>query len=149
MTDHHWYFAYGSNVLLQQMHERTGDVYHAVRCELRGYRLAFNKDSVRWGVAANIVVDDDHSVWGVAYQMDAASLLTMDGFEPGYRRTAVTVHTHHTNARTSLTAVAYISDNIREDLAPPVEYLEKILRGARQHGLPAHYVEHVRLSAGL
>ena len=144
MAGQHWYFAYGSNILVQQMYERTGRVRRVVRCELRGYRLAFNKHSVRWGVAANIVEDHRRSVWGVAYQMDAEALLTMDGFEPGYRRSAVMVHTE---SRESISAVAYVALQVRHDLSPPDEYVQKILRGAREHGLPDHYIEQVRLTA--
>jgi hypothetical protein len=38
-----WYFAYGSNLFIDQKEQRTGRIRQAVCCRLAEYRFAFNK----------------------------------------------------------------------------------------------------------
>ncbi len=147
MTDT-WYFAYGSNLLLDQKTSRTGTIRAARRCRLTGYRFAFNKRMRSGGgVYANIVPaeagDAPATVWGVAYLCDEAAIAGLDrceGVSTGhYRHEQVAVVTDEGDVLRALTYVAgerYVGEEGR----PEPEYLAKIIGGARQHGLPEDYI---------
>ena len=139
-----WYFAYGSNLDVEQMETRTEAVHRAVRCRLPRHRLAFSKlpDS-GIGAFANIIADESSSVWGVAYWCDENAIQRIDR-----REGVATGHYRHenvdvvTDAGDVLHAMTYVAgdDNTREGLRPRSEYLRTIIAGARQHALPREYV---------
>ena len=81
MNDDQWYFAYGSNLDIDQKQARTKGIRQAVRCRLRGYRLACNKRGRNGDVYANIVPDAAAEVWGVIYLCCPDALLKMDRCE--------------------------------------------------------------------
>jgi gamma-glutamylcyclotransferase len=143
-----WYFAYGSNMLPDQMAKRTGETAPAMVCRLLDYRLAFNKryflDPVH--VHANIVHSVGDQVWGVAYHCTLQAIQKIDLWEnvleDSYRHHDVEVLL--TNGD-SLSAFAYISGPgaLCDDGAPPAEYLNRIVSGALHNGLPAAYIESI------
>ena len=87
---------------------------------------------------ANIVRPGEF-VLGVLYFCSAAALEKMDGFEMGYHRERIEVDL---DAGGSVAAVTYVADFIHEldGVAPSDEYVQRILRGGRQHGLPNAYL---------
>jgi 5'-nucleotidase len=143
MTDT-WYFAYGSNLSLDRKAARTGAVRQALRCRLPGYRLCFNKrPSNGDGAYANIVQDPASSVWGVAYLCDEQAISTLDRCEGvgggDYRQELVRVIADDGEESVALTYVAGL-DHLCDGRLPSDEYLDLVLEGARQHGLPGDYV---------
>lgn len=54
MNGDQWYFAYGSNLFVDQKEERTGRSRQAIRSRLSSYRFAFNKRGGGGQVYANI-----------------------------------------------------------------------------------------------
>ena len=146
-----WYFAYGSNLSVDQKEERTGVVRKALLCRLPGYRLAFNKKGRDGTARANIMEAGPEEVWGVAYLCDETAMTRMDKDEgvPGghYRRQRVEVITASGHMR--LDAIAYVAGEefIFPEGEPSCEYLARILEGARKHGLPSHYIEQIDLLA--
>ena len=139
------YFAYGSNLCIDQMVERTGPMRQGADrpriARLSNYRLAFNM----WGddghVFANIT-SPGLGVLGVIYCCSAATLLRMDQYEKGYKRRQIQVMLED---GAELNAVTYIADivpggNVSQ---PSVDYLQRIVRGARQHGLPEAYIKEI------
>jgi 5'-nucleotidase len=139
-----WYFAYGSNLSRERKAERTGELRQAVRCRLHGYRLAFNKRPQQGeGACASIVRDPASTVWGVAYLCDEQAIDALDGYEGveggHYRRETVEVVG---DAGEQLTALTYVAglDHLCDGELPRPEYLQLILDGAREHGLPEGYV---------
>lgn len=143
-----WCFAYGSNLLLDQKTSRTGTIRAARRARLSGYRLAFNKRMRSGGgVYANIVPTEageaPAEVWGVAYLCDEAAIAGLDDYEGvstgHYRHEHVAVVTDQGDVLQSLTYVAG-EQYIGEEGRPQAGYLAKILKGARQHGLPEDYI---------
>ncbi|MBN2205666.1 MAG: gamma-glutamylcyclotransferase [Thermoleophilia bacterium] len=149
-----WYFAYGSNLSVDQKMFRTGAIRRAVRCRLPGYRFAFNKRMAAGeGMYANVVRDDAATVWGVAYLCDDDAVAELDRFEGvswgHYRREQVEVVTDDGEVLEALTYVAgqrYVGD----EGWPLPHYLRMILDGARDHGLPEEYIEHIEeLGGGL
>lgn len=145
-----WYFAYGSNLSVEQMKNRTKELGVYSRVKLYGYRLAFNKRGKDGTSKANLVAHPGGVVWGVAYRLSTEALKLMDrheGVASGhYQRLIVEVHTDlgHT-----LEAVAYIAQTAYLDhaLAPSSQYLQTILQGARHHGLPEAYIAEIQKAA--
>ena len=74
------------------------------------------------------------------------SLQKMDAHEKGYERRRVQVVLENGEERNAIT---YVADSANgEDSPPPsAEYLQKILRGARQHGLPEGYIKEIEALA--
>ena len=151
MTDR-WYFAYGSNLWVDQKEERTGVIREAVRCRLTGHRIAFNKRPDRGDAAyANIVPDDSAEVWGIAYLCDDAAIRALNGYEGvlggHYRHEDVEVLTDTGEVLPALTYVAGDGHEC-EERVPESAYLNKILDGARYHQLPDDYIEMLKVLGG-
>ena len=144
------YFAYGSNLFVDQKEKRKGQIRQAVRCRLKGYRFAFNKRGNGGHVYANIVLDDTAEVWGVNYLCNPEAIQEMDrseGVGSGhYERFFVTVEKE---AGETVHAITYVAgeDFVCEPSKPTVAYLNKIIVGARQHDLPEEYVRMIEVLA--
>jgi cation transport regulator ChaC len=96
-------------------------------------------------VYANITAPGQ-GVLGVVYFCSEESLQKMDTYEKGYERRRVQVVLENGVERNAIT---YVADSaIGENLAlPKAEYVQKILRGARQHGLPEGYIKEIEALA--
>ena len=147
-----WYFAYGSNLLVDQKVERTGAIRTSVRCRLPAHRFAFNKSAApKVGAYANVVPDESAAVWGVAYLCDEAAIAALDSHEGvsggHYRHEDVEVVT---DAGEVLRALTYVAgdDHVCEECRPRADYLDKILDGAHHHQLPEDYIEMLEVLGG-
>lgn len=146
MKGDQWYFAYGSNLCIDQKEERTGLIRQAVRCRLPGFRFAFNKRGKRGQIYANIVPDDTAEVWGIAYLCNQEAIEKMDrheGVASGhYERLFVTLEKQ---AGEKVEAITYVAgkDFVCESGKPSKKYLLKIVSGARHHSLPEEYVAQI------
>lgn len=138
-----WYFAYGSNLSGEQKQNRTGPIREARRARLDGYRIAFNKRGNDGTGKANIVPDANRTVWGVVYRCSSDALDEMDRYEGvangHYARKTVRVQT---DAGDELDAITYVAGDsfVDDSCLPSKKYLETIIQGARQHGLPEDYI---------
>jgi cation transport regulator ChaC len=149
MPSDRWYFAYGSNLLVEQIEARIGCILQVIRSRLRGYCFGFTNRDESGQIYANIVPEPNGEVWGVVYLCDNEALEKMDSFEGVadgcYRRIPVTVEL---DSGERIEAIAYISGD--EFVSPPGkpsdEYLDRILSGARHRGLPE---EHIRMIENL
>lgn len=141
-----WYFAYGSNLLAAQLAARTGhDGAGARRAFLPGHRLAFNARGTDGCTYANVATPGS-GVRGVIYPFDEAKLTALDRFESGYDRTLMEVVVE---AGETVPAFAYIAKPTQLAVGRPTSvYLDRILGGAREHGLPEEYI-HSILSAAV
>lgn len=114
---------------------------------LPDHRLAFVRDSPRWEAgAADVVRHRGREVWGVLYECSTDDLVALDRKEStgpalGYRRVAV--HVELANRRVRALTYVVISKAPRE-LPPLAAYVDLMLEGARQHGFPERYVQHLR-----
>ena len=143
MNEDLWYFAYGSNLFIDQKEQRTGRIRQADLCRLPGFRFAFNKRGSNGQIYANIVPDDAAEIWGVIYLCDPKAIREMDRFEGvssgHYERISVTVESESGEKVEAITYVAG-EDFVCEAGKPSPEYLHKIVSGARHHALPEVYV---------
>jgi gamma-glutamylcyclotransferase len=144
-----WYFAYGSNLWIDQMAARTGPIGQGDDrpriARLPDHRLVFNMQGENGQVYANVERPGE-GVIGVIYRCSSAAFDKLDGYERGYERRRILVMDEE---GLSLEAVTYVAreDRIASGGKPSEEYLERIVRGARQHGLPEAYVRAIEISA--
>src|ERR1700682_4344400 len=130
-----WYFAYGSNLWIDQMAARTGPIGHGEDrprvARLLDHRLVFNMQGEDDQVYAN-VESPGLGVIGVIYRCTPAALDKLDSYERGYERRRVLVMDE---GGVTLGAVAYVAraDRVASGGKPSAVYLERVVRGARQH----------------
>jgi gamma-glutamylcyclotransferase (GGCT)/AIG2-like uncharacterized protein YtfP len=126
--------------------------------ELRGHRLAFTRRSLRTGTGvADIIAAPGESVWGALYALHDVHVAAIDEKEGNgwaYERRAVRVIVAGArelgeaggpceagDSGGELEAFAYaVIARDGEHVAPSHEYLQALLDGARERGLPEDYV---------
>jgi gamma-glutamylcyclotransferase len=145
-----WYFAYGSNMQSATLRGRRGiEFRRAVPGRAAGWRLVFDKPPiVPIGEAfANIVPDATAHVLGVAYEVSEEDLqrieLTEGVLVGNYDRVAIQVEALP-QPTLSLTAFSLTSDHRDPSLQPSTRYMELVITGATEHGLPAEYIDSLR-----
>jgi gamma-glutamylcyclotransferase (GGCT)/AIG2-like uncharacterized protein YtfP len=134
------YFAYGSNMEPRRFKRRCPHAQVVGRARLPGYRLDFTRYSTSFrGGVADIVSDPEAEVWGVLSRVEESDLASLDEYEGApvrYRREQVTVIDDGGQEHSAITYMA----NRTGHFTPSKSYVELILRGACEHGLPADYV---------
>lgn len=128
---------------IDQKEKRTGKIRKTIRCYLPGYRLVFNKNLGNGLTAANIIPDVHSAVWGVIYLCSPEAFKEMDRYEGigggHYEHDSVEVITDTGERFKALTYVAG-EDFVVQGGSPRKDYLERILKGAREHKLPEDYI---------
>lgn len=128
----------------QQVEQRIGQPAEEKIARLENYQLNFEKVA-RGGVGTgNIVPADGQVVYGVLYRLSGQQLRILDRFEgvpDHYRRSQVTVLDEQGQ---KVTAQVYLARKVRRGLKPDRLYLQRIIRGAEEHGLPADYIEQLK-----
>jgi cation transport regulator ChaC len=138
-----WYFAYGSNLHDTIFRERRGMQVRCVRrAWLDDYGLRFNLPvgPGERGVA-NIEPEPGASICGALYLLTCTDCERLDRSEGvhfgAYRRLAIEVRLDDGTRRAAFT---YQSSATRDGRKPSARYLNLLLDGARQRGLPDDYV---------
>ena len=146
------YFAYGSNMSRRRLLSRVSAARVLGRARVDGWRLGFDKPGRDGSGKANLVEQPEAHAWGVIYELPTADWPVLDRFEPGYRRERLRVAL---DARTLVvqsylfTARIEVPPQIEVPPGPPTqEYLEHLLEGADEHGLPAAYIDSIRAALG-
>lgn len=130
----HPYFAYGSNLCIQQMAQRCPDATDPRPATLADHDWLINERGV-----ATVEPFAGSTVHGVLWWLSDRDLATLDsaeGVPSRYRRDQLTVHT----ADGPAAAWVYI-DHRTEPGPPRPGYLERIIDGARHHGLPQRWID--------
>jgi gamma-glutamylcyclotransferase (GGCT)/AIG2-like uncharacterized protein YtfP len=133
----HLYFAYGSNLCVEQMSRRCPGAADPRPAQLDGHDWLINERGV-----ATIAPFASGIVHGVLWSVtdhDLATLDSAEGTPVRYRRDRLTVHTRD-DARA---AWVYIDHRI-EPGPPRPGYLERVIDGAIHHRLPQRWVEFLR-----
>ena len=136
------YFAYGSNMNPDRMHDRGVTFTSREVARLPGYELVLNKVIKSNGTAAaNIIAKKESTVFGVLYSCDDNHMLErLDKFEgvlsKQYQRQVLSVYNE---SGEEVKAHVYIAHekNCRDDLKINPEYLEHLL--AAKDILPTQY----------
>ena len=113
------------------------------RATLPGDRLVFNMQGEDGNVYANIEVASGSTVLGVVYRCTQESLRIMDQYESGYERRHLTV-TGENGERRDVTTYVALTDHVTAVATSPTdEYLQKIVVGATEQGLPEAYIHEI------
>lgn len=130
-----YYFAYGSNLEMEQMQIRCGDSKPVAPAELPGYRLVFR------GVA-DIEESPQDSVTGALYEITMDDLRALDiyeGFPRLYIRkeVIVTVTNEHTGKEMKIPALVYqmTAKYLNSVSEPSYSYASTIERGYKHWNL--------------
>jgi hypothetical protein len=141
------YFAFGSNVDPAQMRVRCPSHRVLGVAYLQDHALCFPRRSPSRGCAATgLVAAESHGVWGVLYALEETEIDALhqaEGFVPDRphrenRHLLVEVEVRHGGSEGD--AVADGSGAL-----PSEDYLQHLISGAEHHGLPAAYIQTLRL----
>ncbi len=138
------YFAYGSNMSSRRLRARVPEAAPAGTAALAGYRLAFVRGAVNDGSGkCNLcpVERDGARTHGALWRLPSAGYAVLDEIEGvgyGYRRVHVEVQSLVGRLR-AFTYVAEACDAVHA-CAPYDWYLDFVIHGAREHGLPWEYL---------
>jgi gamma-glutamylcyclotransferase len=110
---------------------------------LDGFRLLFLRRSIRWKAgAADIVPEEGATTWGALYELTTTDLDALDAKEytanAGYQRREVEVQTQDGKRHKAITYE--VVNKEPHELAPKPEYLELLIRGATERGLPEDWL---------
>ncbi|MBI3228154.1 MAG: poly-gamma-glutamate hydrolase family protein [Mycolicibacterium cosmeticum] len=134
MSLSHIYFAYGSNLCVDQMARRCPDATDPQPATLTDHDWLINERGV-----ATVEPLDGALVHGVLWRVSGRDLSTLDsaeGVPVRYRRDRLVVHT----ADGPRDAWVYIDPRV-EPGPPRPGYLERIISGALHHGLPQAWID--------
>ena len=136
------YFAYGSNMNKRQIKERCGSgAKFLKKAYLPNYKFVYDGYSYKWnGAVANVIPLKGEVVWGVLYEITKECEDKLDGHEGlgvSYFKIDVIVYDENGNSHK---AFLYLREP-REPGKPSLEYLETIIEGAREAGLPEDYIK--------
>lgn len=143
-----FYFAYGSNMCSARLRDRVPSARPLAIGKITGYRLVFHKRSRDGSSKANAYFTGRESdfVWGVIFALDPSEKAALDhaeGLRYGYDETTVTV----ASGAGDVAAVMYYATDIDDRLLPYSWYVRFAVIGAREHSLPAHYVQAIERTA--
>lgn len=130
------YFAYGSNLHLEQMMRRCPDAEPLTQAILYGYRLTYRR-----GVATIEKGGKKDRVYGAVYEISKRDLKALDRYEGYpylYYRDTVQVEARGMG---SVCAITYKMHKHFEFSPPRAGYYEIILEGYRNWGLPTDSLE--------
>jgi gamma-glutamylcyclotransferase len=136
------YFAYGSNMSTRRLVARVPSARAVAVAMLRGHRLAFHKIGKDGSAKCDVANTGDSNdvVYGVVFALPLSEKAMLDGIEGlgyGYAEKEIVVLSE---SGEEFKAVTYYATNIDDMLIPVDWYVEHVLRGAREHGLPPDYI---------
>ncbi|XP_033207643.1 gamma-glutamylcyclotransferase-like isoform X2 [Belonocnema kinseyi] len=153
MSNTFLYFSYGSNLFSKRIHINNPTAIKKTTAQLKNYRLDFNTFSKNWkGASATIVPTEGFNVWGVVWEIDNSNLPCLDKQEGVadniYFPLKVSVKTPEGQI---LDCRSYQQCNnpekhinlklLPEERQPSPQYLNVILKGARENHLPTDYIQ--------
>ena len=119
------------------MQSRVASARFVVRARALDRRVTLDKPGSDGSGKANLRAFRAEAAWGVVYEINAADWDTLDRCERGYARVAIEVET---DAGERISATTYVAVRVSEDAVAWDWYKRLIVEGAREHGLPEHYV---------
>ena len=132
------YFAFGSNLHGARLRERAPSVRALGAARLEGFRLCLDKLASDGSGKLNLARDATAAVWGVVFRIDGADLAALDAYEPGYSQICVEVQLRDGGP---LEVCSFLSEQRVQGLRALPWYRALTLAGAREHGLPADWIE--------
>jgi len=112
---------------------------------LPGYKVEFYGYSGIWDGAQETVIPDLHSeVWGVLYELQFFDCESLDGYHD-VRIDGTGPYFHYpveviNREQVMIEAMIYKKNILQEVKPPSTEYLDFIVQGAKEQGLPEGYI---------
>jgi len=135
-----YYFAYGSNMNHQQMHERCPGSKFIRRVILKGYKFVYDGHSKnRAGAVANIIKSKSSRVLGGLYEIskeDFTNLDVYEGFPDNYDRMVVEIQ----DEENTISNVMVYFRKWKRRGKPSMLYRKIVTQGAKDCGLPDDYI---------
>ncbi len=137
------YFSYGSNMSIRRLTARVPSAAFDTVARLEGHVMKFRKKSNLDGSAKCDIVEtsnENDTVWGVVFEIDAGEKPGLDlaeGLGNGYEEKELELTGPSGNL---VRAFTYYATEIDENLVPYTWYMEHVLTGARENGLPTDYI---------
>uniref|UniRef100_A0A6M2DP07 gamma-glutamylcyclotransferase n=1 Tax=Xenopsylla cheopis TaxID=163159 RepID=A0A6M2DP07_XENCH len=150
------YFAYGSNLLAKRIHINNPTAVRKDIGKLLDYCLDFNKYSDKWGGAsATVVPKVGEHVWGAIWEIENKNLASLDKQEGvhlnSYQAKDINIKTKSGKnvlcriyEQCKLPPTLQPGEPFPEDRKPSLVYLETIIQGALESGLPDTYLKMLR-----
>lgn len=145
------YFSYGSNMSTPRINKRIDSATVVATAQLYQHSLQFHKKSVDGSAKCDIMhtMNPDDIVHGVVFEILASEKHVLDRYEglgSGYNEKQVSIILPYGE---SVSATTYYATHIDASLSPYRWYKEHVLRGAREHALPAEYITAIEAIASV
>jgi hypothetical protein len=139
------YFAYGSNMSTARLRQRVPSAMKVGLVSLAGHDLRFHKRGADGSGKCDACETGEQQdfVLGSLFLIEASDRIYLDraeGLGRGYDEKWVTVTDH---AGAGVRALTYCATAIDESLKPYSWYLNHVIIGARETGLPDHYLARI------
>lgn len=138
------YFAYGSNMDVDQMRNRCSTARIGPKISLKGYQFIINTNGV-----ATILEDKDHSVEGIIWWIlpeDEKNLDTYEGVSAGCYRKEYPIQLEMNGYL--IQPLIYLATNTTPGSSRP-NYIERIIVWAARHGFSPDYIKELESWANL
>ncbi len=138
-----YYFAYGSNLSQRRLQQRVPSAKSIATCKLVGHQLRFHKAGRDQSAKCDACLSSDANdlVFGVLYEIipeEKHALDLAEGLGSGYEIKTVSVQD---NTGKFWDAFTYYATAIDPDLKPFSWYVNHVLLGAAEAGLPRAYIQ--------
>lgn len=143
-VEHAYYFAFGANMASRVLRRRAVTPLDAQSARLHDFTLDFRQRGIRpvEPCFASVRPSPGAVVHGVCYAFSPADMARLDDYErAGYDRREVQVVS---GAAGSVVASLYVARDLVDGRRPSRRYLNLLIEGASEHGLPAEYVDGLR-----
>ena len=133
-----YYFAYGANMNTRVLVRRGLQWVGGEAGVLDGYGIHFAVPGLPFVEPGFLTVreEPDACVYGVLYEMSAADLKRLDGYEAEQERFEVSIRV----ADRTIRATTYRSKRFKPGLKPSRRYKKLVIDGAREHDLPDDWI---------
>lgn len=133
------YFAYGSNMSTPRLRRRVASATPLGVARVEGWELVFGKRSVDGSAKCTLLPNAGEVVHGVLFEIDGRDKQALDEAEgPGYDQCRIMAASNGA----LLESFSYVVKHgwFERALRPYTWYLDLVLAGAREHGLPEEFV---------
>ena len=142
-------FAYGSNMNSEQVRARCTNAKLVAVAKLPDHQLAFYGNSPVWdGAEETLIPTPGQEVWGVIYELTPGDKEKLDDWQDALFDGSGAYY--HSPAKVTdqdgkvYSVLLYKKAQLGEPKKPSEEYLNYIVKGAEERGLPSAYVEQLR-----
>lgn len=138
-----YYFAYGSNMSSLRLLSRVPAARMIAVGHLSGYHMSFRKQSHDGSSKCTLEANTNASTLGVIFKIPSDQRYTLDRIEGqgfGYAVTDVDIMLQ---SGKYVRAFTYVGTDLTDELRPYSWYKYHVMAGAREHGLPHQYIQHI------